>query len=199
VTGEARAQRGLDVEDDTLTHTVLIHPPVAVSGGRSVLFTREHTHAASYDIGDQLARDFIVMQIGDDGIMRPFEPGTGGERNEDWFTWRKDVLAPFGGTVTQVQLPEKTNQPGHLDAEARHGEIHFEDEDGVVVSYIHLREIRVEEGQQVEAGEVVARAGNNGSSIAPHVHVGAWEGATPLQIQVDLHAKRRFVDKIGEE
>lgn len=188
----AQSQLGLDVEDDTLTNTVLIHSPVATPEDRStVLFTREHTYRSHYTKGDQLARDFIVMKIGDDGIMRPFNPGSEGRRNEDWYTWRQDVLAPFDGTVTQVQLPDSTNQPGRLNADAQHGEIDFESEDGVVVHYVHVREIDVEEGQRVEAGEVVAKVGNNGSSIAPHLHVGAWKDSTPLQIQRDLYGEKR--------
>jgi hypothetical protein len=182
----------LEAENDTLTSSILIHPPVATDGGnRSVLFTREHTYRPQYILGDQLARDFIVMTIGDDGIMRPFNPGSEGRRNEDWYTWRQEVLAPFDGTVTQVQPPDSTNQPGRLNADAQHGEIDFENEDGVVVHYVHVREIDVEEGQRVQAGEVVAKVGNNGSSIAPHLHVGAWEGNVPLQVQVDLYARER--------
>lgn len=190
--GPAQAQRGLDVARDTLIESVLIHPPILAEGGRTVRFTREHVYAQKYILGDQLGRDFILMRIGPDGIMRPFEKGTEGARNEHWYTWRTDALAPFDATVTDVQHPDSTNRPGTLNADAQHGEIHFRDEaDGVTVSYVHLREIEVEEGQQVAAGEVVAKVGNNGSSIAPHVHVGAWMGETPLQIQVDLYAAER--------
>jgi murein DD-endopeptidase MepM/ murein hydrolase activator NlpD len=193
---EAKAQYGRDVAVDTLASTVLIHPPVAAPGERSVLFTREHTYRPNYTRGDQLARDFIVMTIGKDGIMRPFKPGSEGKRNEDWFTWRNDVLAPYSGTVAHVQQHDSTNQPGRLNSAAQHGQIQFKNEEDVVVSYVHLREIKVKEGQRVKVGEVVAKAGNNGSSIAPHVHVGAWKDNMPLQIQVDLYAKERYS---GEE
>ena len=199
-TSIAQPQLGLDVEDDTLTRTVLIHSPVETPKDRSVvLFTREHTYRPQYRKGDQLARDFIVMRIGDDGIMRPFKPETGGERNEDWYTWRENVMAPFDGTVTLVQHPDSTNKPGRLNREAQHGEIHFEDEDGVIVSFVHVREIVVTEGQRVEAGEVVAKVGNNGSSIAPHLHVGAWKDSTPLQIQRRLYEENRFSKKEATE
>ncbi len=191
-TSLAQPQLGLDVKDDTLTSTVLIHTPVAIPEDRSVvLFTREHTYRPKYRKGDQLARDFIVMRMGDDRIMRPFQPETSGERNEDWYSWREDVLAPFDGTVTRVQDPDSTNQPGSLNKEARPGKIRFEDEDGVVISFVHVREIVVTEGQRVQAGEVVAKVGNNGSSIAPHLHVGAWKENTPLQIQRHLYEEKR--------
>jgi hypothetical protein len=194
--GKTQAQRGLDVARDTLVESVLIHPPIPAEGQRTVRFTREHVYARKYILGDQLGRDFILMRIGPDGIMRPFEKGSEGARNEDWHTWRNPALAPFDATVTEVQRPDSTNQPGSLNADAQHGEIHFRDEeDGVTVSYVHLREIAVEEGQQVAAGAVVARVGNNGSSIAPHVHVGAWRNETPLQIQVDLYAAERGRDE----
>lgn len=198
-TGPAQAQRGLDVVRDTLIESVLIHPPIPAEGARTVRFAREHVYARKYILGDQLGRDFILMRIGPDGIMRPFEKGTKGARNEHWYTWRKDALAPFDGTVMEVQRPDSINRPGTLNADAQHGEIHFRDEaDGVIVSYVHLREIEVEEGQQVAAGEIVAKVGNNGSSIAPHVHVGAWIGETPLQIQVDLYAAGRNRERAND-
>lgn len=195
----ANAQRGLDVEHDTLTQTVLIHPVIDTDGEGLTLWTREHTYRPVLGLGDQLARDFAVARVDDDGMPRTYRSGTDGERNTDWFGWRRDVLAPFDGTVTRTQRPESTNEPGTMNGEAQPGGIFFEDEEGVVVLYGHVREIEVDEGQRVEAGDVVAKVGNNGNSRAPHVHVGAWKGETPLQIQVDLYAEERFADGAPEE
>lgn len=192
MTGEAKAQRGLNLERDTLTQSVLIHPPIDATEDRFSLSTREHTYREQLRLGDQLARDFTVKRVGEDGIPRAYNSGTDGERNEDWFGWRKDVLAPFDGTVTRVERPDTTNEPGIMNREAQPGLIFFEDDEGVTVIYAHVREIDAEEGQRVEAGDVVAKVGNNGNSRAPHVHVGAWHGDTPLQIQVDLYAEERF-------
>lgn len=203
---EACAQRGLDLENDTLTQSVLIHPPVDVSGRRMDLNTREHTYRPQLRLVDQLARDFTVMKVGKDGIGRAYEPETAGRENEDWYGWRADVLAPFESKVVRVVRPDSTNEPGNVNRDGKTGLIVFEDEDeGITVGYAHVREIEVEQGDTVSRGDVVGKVGNNGTSRAPHVHIGAWTGdpdllgsktgAEPLQIQVDLYAEERF----GEE
>lgn len=205
LTDETQAQRGLDLESDTLTQSVLIHPPVDVGEKSLSLSTREHTYRSHLRLGDQLARDFTVQRVGEDGIPRAYRPGSNGERNEDWYAWREDVLAPFDGTVTRVVQPDTVNVPGTMNGDAQPGLIFFENGEGVTVLYVHVREIGVEEGHSVGAGEVVAKVGNNANSRAPHVHVGAWEGdaslggsktgGLPLQIQVDLYAEQRWGDE----
>lgn len=88
VPAEARARRGLDLENDTLTQSVLIHPPIDVSGRRMDLSTREHTYRPPLRLVDQLARDFTVMKVrtvmkvGDNSIGRACKPGTAGKENE---------------------------------------------------------------------------------------------------------------------
>ncbi len=89
VPAEARAQRTLDLENDTLTQSAPVHPPIDVSGRRMDLSTREHTYRPPLRLVDQLARDFTVMKfrtvmkVGDDDIGRACEPGTAGKENED--------------------------------------------------------------------------------------------------------------------
>lgn len=41
---------------------------------------------------------------------------------------------------------------------------------GLYSLYLHLSEFSVSQGEEVERGEVVARSGNTGYSIAPHLH-----------------------------
>lgn len=199
--GAVQAQTGLDLESDTLTQSVLIHPPIDATADSLSLSTREHTYRSQLRIVDQLGRDFTVKKLGADGITRPYEPGTQGKQNEEWFGWRRDVLAPFNATVARIARPDTVNTPGTMNREAQPGLIVFEDEnEDVTVAYAHVREIQVEEGDPVEPGDVVAKVGNNGNSRGPHVHVGAWRGGlerlgaesgTPLQIQVDLYAAER--------
>ena len=85
---EARAQRGLDLENDTLTQSAPVHPPIDVPARRMDLSTREHTYLPPLRLVDQLARDFTVMKVrtvmkvGDDGIGRAYKPGTAGRESE---------------------------------------------------------------------------------------------------------------------
>jgi murein DD-endopeptidase MepM/ murein hydrolase activator NlpD len=191
---------GLRPAPDTLTQSILIHPPIDATDSGFSLSTREHTYKSHLRLGDQLARDFGVKKLHDDGIARPYEPTSRGEANDDWYAWRRDVLAPFEATVVRVTEPDTTNVPGTMNRDAQPGFILFHDGTTTVV-YAHVREITVEEGETVQPGQVVGRVGNNGNSRAPHVHIGAWvgppslagskTGATPLQIQVDLYAAER--------
>ncbi|MGM0906208.1 MAG: M23 family metallopeptidase [Pseudomonadota bacterium] len=177
------------------TDSVLIHPPIDATEAGVSLTTREHVYKDHLHLGDQLASDFGLKKLGEDGIPRTYRPGTDGEANEDWYGWREHVLAPFDATVTRVEQPGAVNEPGTMNREAQPGLIFFENGEGVTALYAHVREIKVEEGDTVSYGERVALVGNNGNSRAPHVHVGAWEGETPLQIQVDLYAAHRSEDE----
>ena len=73
-----------------------------------------------------------------------------------------------------------------------------EDPNAVQVACIHLREVTVSVGDTVQAGQHVARVGNNGSSFNPHLHIGAFRGAlysddaVPLQVHMDLAAMGRL-------
>ena len=184
-------QRGLKVEKDTLNKSVYIHPVI-----KGEMVSSEHEYRSQLRLGDQLGRDFSVAKITDEGIVRRFR--NDGRTNEDWYAWREEVMAPMDAKVTRVNEADSVNTPGTMNRNVRPGLIFFEKENGLTVIYAHVREIQVEEGDHVEAGEVVARVGNNGNSRNPHVHVGAWQGDTPLQIQVDLYANERDEQKMTE-
>lgn len=150
-----------------------------------LFISSEHPAGAEDALGDRLGRDFVVMNVRDSGIPSAFE--NDGTQNEDWYGWRENVLAPFDGTVKEVVINEDTNKPGR-PGKPPASSIMFERDDGLSVVYAHVREVMVEEGDAVEAGEAVAQVGNNGVSFMPHIHVGAWKDGRPLQIQVDLEA-----------
>ena len=148
----------------------------------------EHPEGSEMGLGDQLGRDFIIMGFNENGIPGAYE--NDGTQNEDWFGWRERVFAPISGQVSRIRENKTTNHPG-TPGDPPASTIVFEREDGLKVLYAHVREIEVEEGDSVEAGDFVARVGNNGVSFLPHIHVGAWKDDQPLQIRVDL-------EKLGE-
>ncbi|AXY67890.1 M23 family metallopeptidase [Thermosynechococcus sichuanensis E542] len=45
---------------------------------------------------------------------------------------------------------------------------------GVLTIYLHLDQIRVQEGQMFEAGQVIGTVGNTGASTGPHLHWGLY-------------------------
>lgn len=194
VCGTSRAAaQGSEIE------AFVIHPPVAARFQCS-----EHALGSEDHVPDALGADCVV-------VRRISGPGEGfnslysgdGSRNEDWHGWREPLLAPCDGIVTIVSINPATTVPG-IRGEGRSSAILFrcgaeDDREAVQVAYVHGREPTVSEGDTVEAGQVVARIGNNGSSFNPHVHIGAFRGelfsehAVPFQVRMDLAAMGRIV------
>lgn len=65
---------------------------------------------------------------------------------------------------------------------------------GVMTVYAHLQEAKVEKGQQVRRGDVIALSGNSGRSTAPHLHYEVRvrdRSVNPLTYILDTYADRR--------
>ncbi len=148
----------------------------------------EHCEGELASRGDALGRDCWVVRFVDGWYRLHADDGA---RNEDWYSWGADVLAPFDGVVDSVHLNPATNQPGHHSG-GRASAIVFRREDGVRVLYGHVDRVEIRPGDPVRAGQRIAKVGNNGTSQCPHVHVGAWHDNTPLQIRFDLRALGRL-------
>lgn len=167
---------------------LVIHPLTAAP-----LVCSEHARGESMEphLGNALGSDCLVVGTVERegrGQLLSFFEGDGLE-NDDYFGWREPLLAPFDGVVASVRPPAEPNPPGVLPEDPEDGgRIEFRRHDDARVIYVHVREIAVQGGDSVSAGQVVALLGNNGSSRAPHVHIGAWRDRTPLQVRFDLGA-----------
>jgi murein DD-endopeptidase MepM/ murein hydrolase activator NlpD len=102
------------------------------------------------------------------------------QQNESFFAWDQPVLAAAAGTVVEV-VDDVTDNRGRTPALSslprrnarivlRHGADRF-------TAYIHVRKgsAVVKVGQEVQAGEVLARVGNAGFSTEPHLHFAAFK------------------------
>jgi murein DD-endopeptidase MepM/ murein hydrolase activator NlpD len=160
---------------------------------RSSFTCTEHFEGQLDYAGDALGTDCLIIGGIDEegnGFSRVYR--TDGRTNADWYGWGADVLAPFDGAVEAV-LPNKTvNEPGTLGKPPA-GMIRFQRADGTLVVYGHVADVLVKPGDEVKAGQVVAKVGNNGFSRSPHIHVGAYRGDVPLQIRWDLRAMGKLM------
>jgi len=77
-----------------------------------------------------------------------------------------DVLAPADGTVSNITLSNRGS--GNT--------ITLEHAFGYRTVYAHLQDVWVRKGQSVAKGTIIARAGNRGMSLAPHLHYEIWKG-----------------------
>ena len=146
--------------------------------------------------GDALGADCIVYggmaADGKSGFMRAFK--TDGLTNEDWYGWGEPVLAPFDSTIAKININPVVNKPGQTGKPPASFVV-FKHSDGTMVMVGHVAYITVKEGDAVKAGQAFAKVGNNGFGRAPHIHIGAWRGKTPLQIRFDIRALGKMRQK----
>lgn len=156
--------------------------------------TTEHPEGDLESLGDALGRDFVAMKFYN-GFFKTYL--NDGSRNEDWFGYGLDVLAPCDAIVESVRIVESENEPGsHINKPS--GSVTFLCENNIRIAYGHLTDITVKPNDKVVAGQAFSKCGNNGTSWSPHVHVGAWKDHEPLQISVDLTALGKIQREIGD-
>ncbi len=79
------------------------------------------------------------------------------------------VRAVKSGIVTEVRTS------------ATYGKVlEYATKDGYDVMYAHLSEVLVQEGEEIEQGQIVARSGNTGLSTGPHLHYSLWKNGELL-------------------
>lgn len=80
------------------------------------------------------------------------------------------IVAPAAGRVVHTNTKEGNYG---VVLEIDHG-------NGLVTRYAHLKSIEVKEGQQVEAGQLIARVGNTGISTGPHLCLQVMRDGKPI-------------------
>lgn len=93
------------------------------------------------------------------------------------------IVAPADGRVVDVVSTIPNNKIGMRNENDRFGNyIVMAHERGEYSMLAHLStdKIAVEKGQHVQTGDVIARAGNSGDSVFPHVHFRVMDQPDPL-------------------
>lgn len=143
-------------------------------------FCSEHT-ATSWDLGDSLGTDCIVVSDYGQGFPKFYR--TDGKKNEDWYGWHADVLAPIDGKVVGIFMNSVENTPGTF-GKGQASAIQILTSQDQIVILVHVTNIRVARGELVKEGQTIAQVGNSGIADAPHTHVGAYDLKTDLPLQI---------------
>jgi murein DD-endopeptidase MepM/ murein hydrolase activator NlpD len=112
---------------------------------------------------------FDILGVGPDGKTRRGEGG----KNEDYYAFGREILAPGDGIVTDVISGVRDNNPGVLNPYSAVGNaVLIEHRPGEVSVLAHLKSgsIRVKPGDRVKQGQLIALCGNSGNSSEPHLH-----------------------------
>jgi hypothetical protein len=128
--------------------------------------TRELNH--HHDVPNQRFA-FDLLGAGEDGKTKRGD----GSRNEDYYAFGRDVLAPAEGTVIEVIEGVHDNAPGSMNPYSAVGNcVVIQHREGEVSVLAHFRQgsIVVKVGDSVKRGQLLGKCGNSGNSSEPHLH-----------------------------
>ena len=113
------------------------------------------------------------------------------QKVEDMYTWGQPIYAAADGTVSSIKDGSQDHPLGETGELWDSNMVCIDHANGEQTSYGHLQKgsIVVKQGQKVKAGQLIARAGNSGASMMPHLH---WQ----LIDRDGIGLPMRFVDFI---
>ncbi|MCK4569711.1 MAG: urea transporter [Bacteroidales bacterium] len=138
----------------------------------------EHTHKKDY----KHAWDFEITD--EDGI---YHSGSGLE-TEDFYCFNKPALAPADGWVDEILDGVEDNAIGEVNLDQNWGNtIVIKHTEKIYTKLSHLKKdsFKVEKGDFVKRGDVLALCGNSGRSPRPHLH---------FQVQADPYIGSPTID-----
>jgi hypothetical protein len=143
-------------------------------GGRT---WEENRHSSVADM--RYALDLLILQRGS---------SCGGDctKNEQYYCWGKPVVAPADGTVVFAENALPDNRPNSPDPKTLFGNHVIIDHGNGEFSLMgHLKKgsLKVNQGDAVTAGDVIAATGNSGMSTEPHLHYQLMDGPAWAQAQ----------------
>jgi murein DD-endopeptidase MepM/ murein hydrolase activator NlpD len=112
---------------------------------------------------------FDLLAVGEDGKTQRRD----GTRNEDYYAFGREVLAPADGTVVEVIEGVYDNAPGSMNPYSAVGNcvvIQHREEEVSVLAHFKQGSIVVKVGDKVNRGQLLGQCGNSGNSSEPHVH-----------------------------
>lgn len=133
-------------------------------------FDGEHTHKSPW----QYALDFIVLE---NGKSHQYD----GKKTEDYFCFGLPVTSPAYGQVVRINDGIADNTPGEVDTKNNWGNfILIKTSGNLYILLCHLKNgsIKLNEGDYVKPGMIIAYCGNSGRSPQPHLHIHVQTEAT---------------------
>lgn len=96
-----------------------------------------------------------------------------GRKNEDYFAYGKEIMAPAAAVVTDVIDGVRDNRPGSMNPYSALGNtviLRLAEDQYAVLAHLKPGSIRVNPGARVAAGDTLGLCGNSGNSSEAHLH-----------------------------
>ena len=110
-------------------------------------------------------------------ILKTDEKGAthkgGGTKNEDYYAFGQDIIAPADGAVVYVVDGVQDNKPGEMNRMYVPGNlVVIKHSEGEYSLFAHFKQnsIRFKLGDKVTQGQTIGLCGNSGNSSEPHLH-----------------------------
>ena len=124
-----------------------------------------------------------------------------GSTNEDFYAFSQPVLAPAAGTVVAVLDGIEDNRPGQANALAHpagnHVVVRTPANEYLVLAHLQQGSIRVQQGDEVGTGDLLALVGNSGLSGVPHLHFFVQDQpdiASPIALGLPVSYSNYYAD-----
>ncbi|MFU1796487.1 peptidoglycan DD-metalloendopeptidase family protein [Paenibacillus azoreducens] len=141
-------------------------------GGTNVLLNYHYEYESQ-----RYAYDIVQAK---DGYSYSGDP----TRNESYYAFGKEILAPADGVVVSIVNDIPDNEPvGVMNEKAPAGNVVVIQHGGEYSYLAHLKKgsVTVKPGDRVRAGDVIGHLGNSGNSSEPHLHFQVSDGAELFQ------------------
>ena len=109
-----------------------------------------------------------LLGVGEDGKTHRGD----GSRNEDFYAFGREVLAPRDGTAIEVIEGVRDNTPGSMNPYSALGNcvvIQHRKDEVSVFSHFKQGTIVVKVGDNLKRGQLLGKCGNSGNSSEPHL------------------------------
>ena len=139
--------------------------------------------------GQKYAFDFIITDESGKSYKND------GKRNEDYYAFGKELIAPCDGEVAVAIDGIKDNVPGRKNKLYVPGNaVILKCGKGKYYFLAHLKNgsVKVKQGQNVKQGQVVGLCGNSGNASEPHLHFHLQD----REDMIKAVGKKCFFDKI---
>ena len=95
------------------------------------------------------------------------------EKNENYYVFAKELIAPCDAEVVLVVDGIKDNKPGEMNLYFILGNtviLKTDNDEYLLFTHFKQNSIVVKQGENVEKGELLGLCGNSGNSSEPHLH-----------------------------